>query len=115
MIARSTLNLFAQNCVDKSARSTVKGQLDAWFAEASRARWRHSAELKRQYANASIVSAERVVFNIKGNDYRLVTAISYRTQVVLILWIGTHEEYDKIDVRKVRYEKSRYTGSSDSN
>ncbi len=101
IIARSTLNLFVANRVEKSGRAVVKSQLDAWFAEASTARWRSSAELKRHYATASIVSSERVVFNIKGNDYRLVTAIDYRSQIVLIIWLGTHKEYDKIDVEKV--------------
>ena len=55
-----------------------------------------------------------MVFNIKGNDYRLVTAIDYRSQIVLIVWLGTHKEYDKIDVEKVRYDKHRYTGSAGS-
>jgi len=52
-----------------------------------------------------------VVFNITGNDYRLVAAINYQFQIVLILWIGTHKEYDRISVEKVRYDKERYKGS----
>lgn len=114
VIARGTLNLFVQNKVEKSAQAAVKSQLDAWYAEAARATWRNSAELKRQYAAASVVSSERVVFNIKGNDYRLVTAISYQFQIVLIIWLGTHKEYDKIDVERVQYDKDRYTGSANS-
>lgn len=55
------------------------------------------------YANASIVGADRVVFNIKGNSYRLVTAIDYRRSIVFIKWIGTHREYDAIDVRTIQY------------
>ncbi len=66
-----------------------------------------------QYSSASIVSSERVVFNIKGNDYRLVVAINYHYQVLLIKWLGTHKEYDEIDVGKVEYEKQRYTNPSD--
>lgn len=112
VIARGTLNLFVQNRIEPGQRASVKGQLDTWYAEASRAAWKNSAELKRQYATASIVSAERVVFNIKGNDYRLVVAIDYRHQIVLILWLGTHREYDRIDVEKVRYDKQRYSGPS---
>jgi mRNA interferase HigB len=114
VIARGTLNLFVRNRVEKSAQAVVKGHLDAWFAEAARARWKNSAELKRQFATASVVSSERVVFNIKGNDYRLVTAISYQFQIVLIVWIGTHREYDRINVERIRYDKERYTGSSHS-
>jgi mRNA interferase HigB len=113
VIARGTLNQFVRNRVDGKLQGMVKGHLDAWYAEAARATWKNSAELKQQYRSASIVSSERVVFNIKGNEYRLVTAINYPHQVLLIVWLGTHKEYDKVDVKKVRYEKSRYADSSD--
>lgn len=59
--------------------------------------------MKRDIGAASIVGNNRVVFNIKGNDYRLVTAINYRRQIVFIKWIGTHRDYDKIDARTVNY------------
>ena len=61
--------------------------------------------MKRDYRTASIVSADRVVFNIKGNDYRLVTAVDYEKGIVFIKWIGSHAEYDWIDVRTVTYER----------
>ena len=83
----------------------VKAALDAWFWEVKRARWRNAAELKRSYATASIVTAERVVFNVKGNAYRLVTAIDFDKSIVWIKWIGTHRDYDRINVAKVKYEK----------
>ncbi|HEY6447885.1 MAG TPA: type II toxin-antitoxin system HigB family toxin [Acidobacteriaceae bacterium] len=92
----------------------MKGRLDAWYAEVFRAAWKNSADIKRQHATAGIVCAELVVFNIKGNDYRLVVGVDYQHQIVLIVWIGTHKDYDKIDVEKVRYDKKRYTGSTDS-
>ena len=57
----------------------------------------------KAYANASIVGPDRVVFNIKGNDYRLVVAINYRRQIVFIKWLGAHADYDKIDVKTVTY------------
>lgn len=114
VIARSTLNGFVRNRVDRKLQKTVKAHLDAWYAEAAKAAWRSSAELKAQYSSASIVSSERVVFNIKGNDYRLVVAINYHYQVLLIIWVGTHKEYDQIDVGKVEYDKRRYADSSDS-
>lgn len=82
--------------------------MDAWYAEVARAEWKSPADLKRQYGSASIVSAERVVFNIKGNDYRLVVAISFEFQLVLIKWLGTHKEYDRIDVEEVTYDEHRY-------
>src|SRR5215831_11144595 len=87
-------------------------QLDAWYAEAAKATWKSPAELKAQYRAASIISSERVVFNIKGNDYRLIVAINYHYQVLLIKWLGTHKEYDRIDVEKVEYEKERYANPS---
>jgi mRNA interferase HigB len=115
IIARSTLNGFINNCVDSRVRDSVKKHLDAWYGEVEKASWKDPAELKAQFRSASIVSRERVVFNIKGNDYRLVVAINYHYQILLILWLGTHEEYDKIDVTKVIYEKERYADSSNSN
>jgi mRNA interferase HigB len=115
IIARSTLNGFVHNLVEKRLRRTVKEQLDSWYAIASRAEWKNSAELKQQFSSASIVSSDRVVFNIKGNDYRLVTAIDYAHSVILVLWLGPHREYDQIDVKRVRYEKERYATSTRSN
>jgi mRNA interferase HigB len=114
IIARSTLNGFVANQVERKLRAAVKAHLDAWFAEAVKATWKNSAELKAQFRSVSIFSAERVVFNIKGNDYRLVVAINYHYQVLLIIWLGTHAEYDKIDVSTVTYEKERYADPSDS-
>jgi len=87
----------------QQGQKALKAALDAWFHEAQRAKWRSSAEVKRIYGTASIVSADRVVFNIKGNDYRLVTTIDYRRQIVFIKWLGPHRAYDKIDARMVQY------------
>ena len=81
----------------------MKAALDAWFDEARKARWANSAEVKRHYATASIVSAERIVFNIKGNSYRLVVAVDFEKGIVWIKWLGTHHDYDRIDVRTVDY------------
>ncbi len=81
----------------------MEGALDAWFHETQRAKWRNPVEVRQSYATASIVSGDRVVFNIKGNDYRLITAIDYGRQTVFIKWIGTHRDYDKIDARTVQY------------
>ncbi len=100
MIARGTLNGFVRNRVDPRRQKAVKVQLDAWYAEVAKAAWKSSADLKDQYSSASIVSAERVVFHVKGNDYRLVVAINYHFQVVLIKWLGTHKEYDSINVEQ---------------
>ena len=73
----------------------------AWFAEAHRAYWRGPAELKARYPSASVVANNRVVFNIGGNKYRLVVAIRYDARIVFIRFIGTHRQYEKIDVASV--------------
>jgi mRNA interferase HigB len=114
VIARGTLNGFVRNRVARAQQAAVKAQLDAWYAEAVKAEWKNSSELKSQYRSASILSAERVVFNIKGNDYRLIVSINYHYQFVLIKWLGTHKEYDTIDAREVVYDKERYTDSTHS-
>ena len=103
IIARSTLVRFTENMTGHEDHRAVKGALDAWFHEARQAEWKTPADVKRYYGNASILGADRVVFNIKGNDYRLVTAIDYRRGMVFIKWLGSHKEYDKIDARTVRY------------
>jgi mRNA interferase HigB len=103
IIARSTLVRFVASLTGHKDHRVVKAALDAWFHEARRAEWRNPADVKEHYRNASIVGADRVVFNIKGNDYRLVTAIDYRRGIVFIKWLGGHKEYDKIDVRTVEY------------
>lgn len=103
VIARRTLLRFVESLKGQEGQKAAKGALDAWFQEAEHAQWRNSAELKQSYGTASIVSADRAVFNIKGNDYRMVTAIDYQRQIVFIKWLGSHRDYDKIDARTVRY------------
>jgi mRNA interferase HigB len=75
--------------------------IKAWIADAQRATWQSPNEILVTYVNASIIGNERVVFNIRGNNYRLVVAICYRTHVVLVKFIGTHAEYDEIDAETV--------------
>lgn len=115
IIARSSLNGFVRNRVERRQQRLVKDYLDAWYALVSRAEWKNTAELKEQFHSASIVSSQRVVFNIKGNEFRLVVAVDYSHRLVLILWLGTHKEYDRIDVKHVHFDKERYADSSNSN
>ena len=103
IIARSTLREFADSLRGAKSQVAVKSALDAWFHEAAKAKWKSPAEVKAAYASASIVGKDRVVFNIKGNDFRLVTAIDYVRQVIFIKWLGTHAEHDRIDVAAVKY------------
>lgn len=103
IIARRTLRDFVESLAGQKDQPAVKAALDAWFDEVARTRWQSSADVKRRYATASIVTAERIVFNIKGNAYRLVVSIDYEKGIVWIKWIGTHKAYDRIDVTKVQH------------
>lgn len=78
--------------------------LRAWHDEAARAGWKHPAQIKAQYRSASILENRRVVFNIKGNDYRLIVAVAYKIGVVYVKFVGTHAQYDAIDAETVEVE-----------
>jgi mRNA interferase HigB len=86
---------------EKTEYADSEAPLRAWYHDAKTAEWESSNDLKQQYKNASIVGEGRVVFNIKGNTYRLVVAIDYDFQVIFIRFIGTHKQYDKIDAKKI--------------
>jgi mRNA interferase HigB len=102
IIARKTLREFVDSLRGSKDQKPVKAALDAWFHEAQAADWKAPTDVTRSYTNASIVG-DRVVFNIKGNSFRLVVAVDYRRQIVFIKWLGTHAAYDKIDVKTVKY------------
>ena len=92
IIKRRTLKEFWERHADSEE------VLKAWFAEVKNADWDSTADVKQQYSSASFRPDNRVVFNIKGNNYRLVVKVSYAAKIVLIRFIGTHAEYDDIDV-----------------
>ena len=75
--------------------------LRSWYAAASRAGWSSPAEVKAAYRNASFIANNRIVFNIKGNDYRLVVAVHYNRGMMFIRFVGTHREYDRIDASTI--------------
>ena len=81
--------------------SDAQSSLEAWFADVKQAEWKTPADIKDTYRNASVVANNRVVFNIKGNKYRLVVAVKYEYGIVYIRFIGTHPEYDKIDAATI--------------
>lgn len=82
----------------------ARQSLLAWHEEAARATWMTPQDIKARYSTASFVGRNRVVFNIKGNDYRLIVAIAYRIGVVYIKFVGAHGEYDRIDAETVELE-----------
>jgi mRNA interferase HigB len=75
--------------------------LKAWIQEARSTTWTSPQDIKHRYASASFLKGNRVVFNLKGNDYRLVVAVAYRFEAGYIKFIGTHSEYDAIDAATV--------------
>jgi mRNA interferase HigB len=105
IIARRTLREFVASRAGRKDQPALKAALDAWFDEVRKARWRSTADVRRLYATASIVSADRVVFNIKGNSYRLIVSVDFEKGIVWIKWLGTHRDYDRIDVTEVDYER----------
>jgi mRNA interferase HigB len=78
--------------------------LRAWTEEARSASWKTPQDIKARYSSASFLGSNRVVFNIKGNDYRLVVAVAYRFEAVYIKFIGTHAQYDAVDAQTVEME-----------
>lgn len=75
--------------------------LQAWYEDVRYASWQSPVDIKAVYRNASIIANNRVVFNIKGNDYRLIVAINYRFGIVYIRFVGTHSDYNRVDATKV--------------
>jgi mRNA interferase HigB len=78
--------------------------LKSWVDEVKKADWSQPADIKDQYRSASILKNRRVVFNIKGNDFRLVVSVAYRYQAVYVKFVGTHAMYDTIDAETIEWE-----------
>lgn len=75
--------------------SNVKGALEAWMSEVEAATWKTPQDIKDRYSSADFLAKNRVIFNIKGNHYRLVVKVRYQNGIAVVEWIGTHSEYDK--------------------
>jgi len=97
VIAKSTLVKFWENPTYRDAQTPI----ESWYEETIKANWLSPQAIKAQYANASICKNNRVVFNIAGNKYRLVVEIQYQAGIVWVKFIGTHAQYDKINVENV--------------
>ena len=98
IIAKRTLRKFWE---DHPQGSGARSALESWHAEVAHAAWAGPAEVKAMYGDASILKRGRVVFNIAGNKYRLVVHINYPYRIVFIRFVGTHREYDAIDVETI--------------
>ncbi len=97
IISRKALRLFWERTEYADAEQPLK----AWFREASNADWASPAAVKAAFGNASIVANNRVVFNIGGNKYRLVVRVNYAYRVLYVRFVGTHAQYDRINVEEV--------------
>jgi len=95
IIARKTLRDFWANHAD------AEQPLKAWFREAGKADWASPAAIKADYRTASVVGDSRIVFNIAGNKYRLVVKVNYPYRVMYIRFVGTHRQYDEMNVIEV--------------
>ncbi len=100
IIKEKTLTDYCKLSKYKQAEEPLK----AWIYEVKYSTWNNANELKAKYRNTSIISSKRLVFNIKGNDCRLIVDVEYKLRIVFIVWFGTHTEYDKIDAKTVSYE-----------
>ena len=95
IIARKTLRKFWER------HSPAREPLLAWYREVEHEDWDTPAKVKAKYGSASIIGTDRAVFNIKGNDYRLVVRIDYAYRIVYVRFVGTHADYDRVDVKEV--------------
>jgi mRNA interferase HigB len=95
-----TLHQYCKIARYKSAKQSIL----SWLKEMKQAQWKNVNELKFQYRNASIIGDKRIIFNIKGNAYRLIVDIEYQYKIIFIVWFGTHAEYDKINAKTIKYE-----------
>ncbi len=95
IISRKKLREFWESHPD------ARVSLEAWFADVKQAEWKTPNDIKTVYRNVSFVANNRVIFNIKGNKYRLIVAVQYTYQLVYIRFVGTHEEYDEVDATTI--------------
>jgi mRNA interferase HigB len=98
ILSRKTLNCYCEKYAD------VRGSLLAWYDLISKKRYSNHAELKEDFPSADYVGENRYVFNIKGNDFRLIVSINFQAGLGFVKWFGTHAEYDKIKAAEVKYD-----------
>jgi mRNA interferase HigB len=92
------MNVISRKSIDQFSKkhADARGSLLSWYRESIHASWTGPADIKERYPSASLLPNNMVIFNIRGNRYRLVVQVAYNTKIVMIRWIGTHAEYDKM-------------------
>jgi mRNA interferase HigB len=101
VIGAEVVERYFKTRVGHKGIKATRTQYHAWLAIVGRAQWRTPEDVKTSYPKASILEGSRVVFNIKGNDYRLIASVQYEAGVLASRFFGTHAEYDKIDAEIV--------------
>src|SRR5215470_8045600 len=101
VIGRDVVENYLADHAGHKRINVAQSQYQAWLNIVTRANWRNPENVKASYPKASILKSGRVVFNIKGNDYRLVARVQYQAGILAIRFFGTHAEYDRIDAEKV--------------
>lgn len=98
IIARGTVSYYAEKY------PAAKSALLTWYHEFLKSGFLNFNELKGTFGSASIVANNRVIFNIKGNDFRLIVSVNFKQSAAYIIWFGTHKEYDKINVETIEFD-----------
>jgi len=98
IIARGTIVYYIEKF------PAAKTALSVWYAEFSKQVFRNFNELKTTYGNASVIANNRVIFNIKGNDYRLIVSVNFRRSAAYVIWFGPHKAYDKINSATIEFK-----------
>jgi len=101
IISKTTIQAFAQKHPD------AENALEKWYSDTKSADWKNFSEIKKTFNAADSVGNDRYVFDIKGNQYRLIALIIFKVRTVFILFVGTHKEYDKIKANKITFKKQQ--------
>ncbi|WP_045837012.1 type II toxin-antitoxin system HigB family toxin [Hyphomicrobium sp. 99] len=104
LFSRSTLVNYAETQKSVPQYRALKSQVKEWCKEVERAKWKSTADIKAGHATLSVITSDRVVFNLVGNHYRLIVRIDFDWGVVLVCFIGTHKEYDDVDAETVTFD-----------
>lgn len=101
IVGRERVEAFFARHKGHKGMPAARAQYDAWLAIVGAANWQTPEDVKKSHPKASILKAGRVVFNIKGNDFRLIALVEYRAGVLTIRFFGTHEDYDRVDAETI--------------
>lgn len=97
IIAIKTIKDFWADKKHKDSEQSLR----AWYFEVKKEEWKSPNDVRKKYKNASIIGNNRIIFNIKGNKYRLIVSVRYDKQIIYIRFVGSHDEYDKIDAKNI--------------